>query len=62
MNFTPIPDDVLDEIVAGAGGSTGDKADNAVAFLDEMSMWLAEVIKVIKEFFDRLVAELGAAE
>lgn len=62
MNFTPIPDDVLDEIVAGAGGVAGDKADNAVAFLDEMSMWLAEVIKVIKEFFDRLIAELGAAE
>lgn len=30
------------------------KADSAVAFLNQWSEWLAEVIETIKAFFDRL--------
>lgn len=33
-----------------------DKADSAVAFLNEWSAWLAEVIEVIKAFFEKLSA------
>ena len=31
-----------------------DKADSAIAFLEEWSMWLAELIEIFKNFFDRI--------
>ena len=53
-NYQPVPDDTMDEIIAGAGGNVENKAENAVSFLEEWSTWLVELINIFKNFFERI--------
>lgn len=53
-NYQPVPDDTMDEIIAGAGGNVENKAENAVSFLEEWSTWLVELINIFKDFFERI--------
>lgn len=61
-NYQPVPDDTMDEIIAGAGGNVENKAENAVDFLTEWSTWLEQLILIVKDFFDRLMEAFNSAE
>ncbi len=61
-NYQPIPDGTMDEIIAGAGGNVENKAENAVAFLEQWSTWLEQLINIVKGFFDRLMEAFNSAE
>ena len=60
--YETIPDSTMDEIVAGAGGNVENKAETAIAFLDEWSTWLATLINLFKDFFDRISEAFNSAE
>ena len=47
--YESIPDNVMDEIVAGAGGQVEDKAETAISFLNEWSGYIVAFIEIIFE-------------
>lgn len=61
-NYQPVPDDTMDEIIAGAGGEVEDKAQNAIDFLGQWSTWLAQLIEIVKDFFNRISEAFNSAE
>ncbi len=38
------------------------KAESAIAFLDYWSQWLATIVEIIKNFFDRIKEAFDSAE
>lgn len=54
--YESIPDNVMDEIVAGAGGQVENKAENAITFLNEWSGYIVAFIEIIKNFWNRISA------
>lgn len=60
MNET-IPDGTMDEILAGAG-EVENKAETAIAFLDEWSTWIAELINLFKDFFAKISEAFSTEE
>ena len=60
--YETVPDATMDEIIAGAGGNVENKADTAIAFLEEWSTWLAELINLFKEFFARISEAFSSEE
>ncbi len=57
--YESIPDNIMDEIVAGAGGQTEDKAETAITFLNDWSGYIVAFIEIIKNFWNR-ISELFA--
>lgn len=52
--YNEVPDATMNEIVAGANGTVENKADTAIAFLEDYSKWLVELIEIFKAFFERI--------
>lgn len=57
--YESIPDNIMDEIVAGAGGQTEDKAETAITFLNDWSGYIVAFIEIFKNFWNR-ISELFA--
>lgn len=54
--YNPIPEDTLDEIIAGAGGQTENKAETAINFLNEWAEYITQFIEIIKNFWNQISA------
>lgn len=54
MQYTEVPDSVMDEIVAGAAGTTENKAETAIKFLNDWAGYITEFIEIIKNFWNRI--------
>ncbi len=59
--YETVPDATMDEILAGAG-EVENKAENAIAFLDEWSTWIAQLIELFKDFFAKISAAFSTEE
>lgn len=59
MRYTDYSDEIMNEILGGAGGAVENKADTAVNFLEEWSKYISEFIEIVKNFFAELTAALG---
>ena len=59
--YNPIPDDVMDEIVAGAGEKEN-KAETAISFLNEWADYITQFIEIVKNFWEKISAIFADAE
>ena len=56
--FKDYSDEIMNEILGGANGSV-DKAGDAIAFMDRITFYITDFIRIIKEFFAGIAAALG---
>ena len=57
--FKDYSDEIMNEILGGAGGAIENKADTAVNFLNQWATYISDFITMVKDFFAQLPAALG---
>lgn len=57
--FKDYSDEIMNEILGGAGGAVENDADNAVNFLNQWATYISDFITMVKDFFAQITAALG---